>query len=115
MRTPGVEKASFHPTIEILASFIGRDISTKVYRTDGKLLGKTQNLSEGGLQLDSSVPLQAGQSILVDIEISQSEQIRARCLILDVEEVNMKMKARAQFQNLRGNAYRRLMSFLIDF
>jgi DNA-binding NtrC family response regulator len=89
----------------------------EVYRADGVLVGKTLDISEGGLRMDCIHPAQKEASMLFDIALPRDEdrRLRIRGLILDVAgEAPQKVTARLQFQNLRGEEHRRLITFLAD-
>jgi len=90
-------------------------ITLEVFRMDGVLIGKTRDISAGGLMMDCIHPAQAEQSLLVDIALTDETKVRVRCQIIAAEgQPPIAMTARGQFQNLRGDEYRKLMGFLAE-
>ena len=88
-------------------------VHLEVFRADGVMVGKTRDISEGGLQMDCYHPTHPEQSMLLDITLASDQKLRVRCLVLEVEgEPPTTVIARMQFQNLRGEEHRRLMRFL---
>lgn len=88
-------------------------VELDVFLPDGVLLGRTHNVSEGGLLMDVKQPIAGGDSILVDVNLPQDKPLRVRVRVLAAEgEVPTPMWARLQFENLRGPAQKRLIDFL---
>jgi hypothetical protein len=89
----------------------------EVYRADGVLVGKTLDISEGGLRMDCIHPLQKEASMLYDIALpgDAERRLRIRCLVLDVAgDAPRQVVARVQFQNLRGEEHRRMIAFFAE-
>lgn len=92
-------------------------VSVEVVRHDGKTLGMTADLSEGGLSIKDAPGLRAGQSVFIELRLpAPTGSIRVRCAILDSDgdsgHGGKSAAARAKFENLRGEDRRRLLSFL---
>ncbi len=91
-------------------------VELEVARHDGKVLGTTFDLSEGGLSFRPIEGIRAGQSIFIRLDLPDSGVVRARCAILDVDgdsgNGGLPGLARARFENLRGQEQQRLLSFL---
>jgi len=84
-----------------------------VLRPDGELLGRTRNVSQGGLLMDVVHPIAGGDSLLVDLILPAEKPLRVRARVLAAEgEVPCPMWARLQFDSLRGLDTRRLAEFL---
>ncbi|MEZ4271897.1 MAG: PilZ domain-containing protein [Myxococcota bacterium] len=82
-------------------------------RRDGVMLGRTRNLSEGGLLMDCVEPVQTGSSFLIEIRLPEDPPVRVRCIILGVKgETPPHLVARVQFDNFRGDEQRRLVDYL---
>jgi DNA-binding NtrC family response regulator len=85
----------------------------EVYRADGVLVGRTLDISEGGLAMTCEHPVHAESSLLIDLALPNDEKIRVRCEIIASEgEPPKTVSARGQFQNLRGADKKRLREFL---
>jgi ActR/RegA family two-component response regulator len=88
-------------------------ISLDMVRADGVLIGRTLDLSEGGLRFAAIHPLAVDDSILVDLVLPSDKPLRVRCRILDVQgRPPLQVTARAQFENLRGREHGRLAAYL---
>jgi len=88
-------------------------VELDVFLPDGVLLGRTHNVSEGGLLMDVIQPVAGGDSILVDVALPQDKPLRVRVRVLAAEgEIPTPMWARLQFENLRGLPQKRLVDFL---
>jgi CheY-like chemotaxis protein len=89
-------------------------VAIDVRRTDGVIMGRTRDLSEGGLLMDVFYPAVAAESWLLELAIpDQKKPLRVRMQILQVEgKAPAPMIARAQFQRLRGEEHRRLVKYL---
>lgn len=93
------------------------DVSIEVHRADGVMIGRTIDLSEGGMRLQAVHPLSARDSLLVHLGVldEASSKVQVRCQILEVVgEPPQTVTARAMFENLRGEEYRRLQAFLLQ-
>lgn len=90
------------------------NVSIEVSRLDGVVIGRTRDLSEGGMCMDAIHPLAAGESILCHLALPDaSEPLRLRCVVLQVEgAAPMAVSARLQFKTLRGPEHRRLVHYL---
>lgn len=88
-------------------------IEIDVLRADGEVLGKTANISEGGMCLDAVRPVFPGNCFLVYLNIPPAPQpmLGVRFRVLTVEGT-LPMRARGCFENLRGESHRRLAAFL---
>jgi CheY-like chemotaxis protein len=89
-------------------------LSLDVVRADGVVIGKTIDLSEGGLRMEAVHPMTPGESILVDLALPDGPKpLRVRCQLLHVDgQAPAKVTVRAQFVNLWGPEHRRLVNFL---
>jgi ActR/RegA family two-component response regulator len=89
-------------------------VAIDVTRPDGVTIGRTRDLSEGGLLMDAFYPATAGESWLIQLALpDQKKPLRVRIQILQVDGIApAPMVARAQFQRLRGEEHRRLVTFL---
>jgi DNA-binding response OmpR family regulator len=90
-------------------------VGIEVRRADGLSLGRTRNLSEGGMLLEHSQSLTAGQSLLFDLLLPENESVRIRGSVLGVVTTEGPVAtplARVQFEALRGNERQRLATFL---
>jgi DNA-binding response OmpR family regulator len=88
------------------------NVTLDVFRPDGVLVGRTLDVSEGGLRLECFHPAEKDASMLYDIALPKSK-LRARCLFLQVDgAAPSKVIARVQFQNLRGEEHRRLIDYM---
>lgn len=89
------------------------DVALDVIRPDGVMLGRTTNVSEGGLRMEVSHALQPNESVLVDVLLPDQNKLRVRCRVLHVDGAPpVKVMVRAQFENLRGEEQRRLVKFI---
>lgn len=90
--------------------FLGQD----VYRVDRVMIGKSIDISEGGMRVRLSHPVNRGESVLLDVELPDSrEPLRVRCLVLSVDgQAPTPMEARLQFEKLLGKERQRLAAFL---
>lgn len=91
------------------------EVNIDVVRTDGVLMGHAINLSEGGLLTEVSHAFQPGESILLDLVLpdGQPKPLRVRCRVLAVEGTPpARTTGRLQFENLRGDDHRRLVSYV---
>jgi hypothetical protein len=67
----------------------------------------------GGLRLELYHPLHAGESVLVDVMLPTGHKLRTRCRLLTIEGTSpAKVVGRGQFENLRGEEHRHLVTFL---
>jgi len=87
-------------------------VALVVLRADGVLVGKTRNLSEGGMLLDCDIPVQEQQSMLVDIRLKRETSVRVRGEVLAFD--SQSKTARMRFSNLRGNEHQNLTAFLLE-
>lgn len=85
-----------------------------VLRADGVMIGRTCDISEGGMCMEAFHPVNANESILVDLQLGDvAKPLRVRCLILGVDGAPPKIvRARVLFDKLWGPEQRRLVSFL---
>lgn len=88
----------------------------EVYRPDGVMIGKTLDISEGGMRLECIQGAEVGGSFLTDIHLPDDRgEVRVRFDIIAVDGAAPKtVIARGQFDNLRGDAYRKLTTYLAD-
>ena len=94
------------------------EVSFEVKRADGAIFGRTINLSAGGMRLDIGPGLAADDSVLVDSALpdGQPKPLRARFRLLVIEgQAPARITARGQFENLRSDDLRRLLSYLERF
>lgn len=89
-------------------------ITRDVVRADGVLIGRTIDLSEGGMQMDAIHPVSVNDSLLIDLVLAEGQTpVRVRCQVLDVlGRAPTKVRARTQFNSLRGVEHQRLATFL---
>ena len=89
-------------------------VAIDVLRPDGVAIGRTRDLSEGGLLMDMYYPAVPGESWLIDLAVpDQKKPLRARINVLQVEgQSPAPMIARAQFARLRGEELKRLVRYL---
>ena len=92
------------------------DVALDVHRADGLLIGRTRNLSEGGMLLwDVTQPLTSGLSLLFGLMLPNDKPVLVRGSVLAVEsQIPNPMWARIQFEQLRGAEQQRLVAFLSD-
>lgn len=89
------------------------EVALDVLRADGVLIGRTINLSEGGMRLSAFHPLAAGDSLLVALMMPDDKPLQVRCHVLAVEgRPPVPVIVRAQFDNLRGREHERLARYL---
>ncbi len=87
--------------------------SLEVFRADGVLVGKSLDVSEGGMQMVAFHPMTAGESILVDVALAGGKPLRLRCHVLHVDgQPPMQVVARMQFANLWEPEQKRLTEYL---
>lgn len=88
--------------------------SFDVVRADGVLIGRAIDLSEGGMRMESLHPLEAGESILVDLMLQDGPKpLRVRCQVVHVHgQGPARVTAGAQFVRLWGPEHRRLVNYL---
>jgi CheY-like chemotaxis protein len=89
-------------------------VTLDVVRADGVTVGRTIDMSEGGLAMSAIHPLAAGESILIDLPIDDGQKpLRVRCSVLKVEgQAPMPVTAHMQFVKLWGPEHRRLTAYL---
>lgn len=90
-------------------------ITVEIMRADGVLIGRTIDLSEGGLLMEAIHPLAGGESVLVNLALPDgvTGPLRVRCHVLQVDgQAPAQVRARMQFENLRGREHARLVSYL---
>ena len=84
-----------------------------VVRLDGVTIGRTIDISCGGLQMECIHPAAPDQSFLADLTLPDGAKVRSRCHVLAVEgESPKQVTARVEFVNLRGEEFRRLTNFI---
>ncbi len=84
-----------------------------IFRADGVMVGRTTDISEGGMMLSCEHPLQPGTSLLIDLALPNEEKLRVRYEIIATDgEPPKTITTRGQFQNLRGAEKKRLRTFL---
>ncbi len=89
------------------------ELPLDVKRADGVLIGRTIDISEGGMRMSALHPLAAGDSLLVDIELDDSTSVRVRSYVLEVlGSPPLPVSARFEFQILRGQEHEQLLAFL---
>jgi hypothetical protein len=90
------------------------NLALDVFRMDGVMIGKTYDISEGGMCMEAIHPIGADESILVDLAIEDGgEPLRIRCHVLSVEgQAPAPVRARIQFVTLWGPDQKRLIRFL---
>lgn len=91
-------------------------VTLDVYRADGVLIGKTRDISEGGLQMDCTQPVAENHSLLIDLVLpGEHGRVRVRCDIISVEGTPPQtVSARGQFHNLRGDQKKRFTAYLTE-
>jgi CheY-like chemotaxis protein len=88
------------------------NLACDVFRADGVMIGKTCDVSEGGMRMIALHPIQVGESLLVDIHVTETP-LRVRCQVLNVVGTQpAPVKARVQFAQLWGPEQRRLVRYL---
>jgi DNA-binding NtrC family response regulator len=90
------------------------DVARDVRRAGGPLLGRTRNLSEGGMLLgDVTQPITSGLSLLIDLMLPNDQPLRVRGAVLAAEgQIPSPMWARLRLERLRGSEHERLAVFL---
>lgn len=87
-------------------------VAIDVLRADGVLIGRTIDLSEGGMRMRAFHPVVVGDSLFVDLAIEAGKPIRVRCRVLEVEgQPPIPVAIRAQFENLRGRERERMIAY----
>lgn len=91
-------------------------VTMDVSRADGVAVGRSIDISEGGLCMSAQHPLVEGESILVDLPLPDAvKPLRVRCNILRVEgQAPTPVTVRMQFARLRGREHRRLVTYLAE-
>jgi len=89
-------------------------VAIDIVRADGVTIGRTIDISEGGLAVGLHHPLKAGESVLIDLPLPDAPKpLRVRCNILNVEGTPPSaITAHMQFVRLWGPEYQRLMAYL---
>jgi ActR/RegA family two-component response regulator len=90
-------------------------VTIEVYRADGVLVGRTRDLSEGGMSMDALHPVHPDESQLFDLMLADqaSRPLRVRSRILGVEGVPpAPVLARIQFEKLWGPEHKRLTDYI---
>jgi len=89
-------------------------VAIDIKRPDGVVIGRTRDLSEGGLLMDAYYKASPGESWLIELALPDKKKpLRVRLHVLEVEgQPPASMIARAQFDRLRGEEHRRLVAFL---
>lgn len=90
-------------------------VTLELYRADGVLVGKTRDLSEGGLLMDAIHPVKLDESMLLDLMLDDKagKPLRVRCRVLAVDgQQPAPVKARVQFERLWGPEQRRLRDYI---
>lgn len=89
-------------------------VALDVVRADGVTVGRTIDMSEGGLCMSASHPFAAGESVLVDLPLDDgAKPLRVRCTVLKVEgQAPTRVTAHMQFVKLWGPEQRRLVAYL---
>ncbi len=91
------------------------NVTVEVYRADGVLVGRTRDLSEGGMSMDALHPVHPDESQLFDLMIADgaSRPLRVRSRILQVEGTQpAPVLARIQFERLWGPEHKRLVDYI---
>ncbi len=91
------------------------NVTVEVYRADGVLVGRTRDLSEGGMSMDALHPVHPDESQLFDLQIADgaSRALRVRSRILQVEgTAPAPVLARIQFEKLWGPEHKRLVDYI---
>lgn len=90
-------------------------VTLEIYRADGVLVGRTRDLSEGGLSMDALHPVHNDESQLLDLmlEDDAKKPLRVRCRVLHVEgQPPAPVLARMQFEKLWGPDHKRLADYI---
>jgi CheY-like chemotaxis protein len=90
-----------------------RVVAIDLQRADGVHVGRTLDLSEGGLRFTALQPVATDASLLIDLMLPDSP-LRVRCRVLELEPSapGAAVTARGQFENLRGRDQERLAGYL---
>lgn len=91
------------------------NVTVEVFRADGVLVGRTRDLSEGGMSMDALHPVHPDESQLFDLALpdNASRSLRVRCRILQVEGTSpAPVLARVQFERLWGPEHKRLVDYM---
>jgi CheY-like chemotaxis protein len=87
----------------------------EVYRADGVLIGRTRDVSEGGMFMDAIHPVRPDESQLLDLMLNDGREkpLRVRCRILQVDGAQpAPLTARIQFEKLWGPDHKRLVDYI---
>jgi DNA-binding response OmpR family regulator len=91
------------------------NVTIEVYRADGVLVGRTRDLSEGGMSMDALHPVHPDESQLLDLMVADnaSRPLRVRSRVLQVEgTAPAPVLARIQFERLWGPEHKRLTDYI---
>lgn len=91
------------------------EVAVDIYRADGVLVGRTRDLSEGGMLMDAFHPVSQEGSLLLELDLpdGEAERVRLRCHVLRVHgEAPSPVSASVQFETPRGREQQRLVSYL---
>jgi hypothetical protein len=76
------------------------------------MIGKTCDMSEGGMYMTALHPINVGASLLIDVHLEE-KPLRVRCQVLHVDgTAPAPVRARIQFAQLWGPEQRRLVKYL---
>jgi len=96
--------------------FARHEVSLDVLRADGVAVGKTIDLSEGGMLMEALHPIPTNASVLMQLALPDAQEatpLRLRCEILESQGAAPgRVTARVMFQNLRGEDFMRLSRYL---
>lgn len=89
-------------------------VSLDVFRADGVLIGRSVDLSEGGMCLAAMHPMNPSESILIDVALNDAARpLRVRCLVVHVEgQAPAQVRAHLQFTKLWEPEHQRLVTYL---
>lgn len=89
------------------------NVEFEVHRADGVLLGRSRNISLGGLSFVCAAPQKAGDSLLLHLTLGAQAptMVRFRVLGANAEPAGGHV-VRGQFENLRGQGLQTLVNFL---
>jgi hypothetical protein len=88
------------------------DVLLEVRRPDGEVLGRTRNVSEGGMMLDCDVELAVSSSVAVALTLPSGAEVRGR---YDVLEMNRRERlARLRCSWIAEHSVQALRTFLDD-
>jgi len=89
------------------------NIGIDVGRLDAVVIGRTVDISEGGMLMEAAHPVAPEESILCLLNLPDREPLRVRCEVLTVDGVApQSVRARIQFTRLRGPEHVVLLEFL---